>query len=418
MVEEQVLYRKISWRLLPFLFLLFVVAYLDRINISFAKLQMGQDLRFSDTVYGIGAGIFFIGYFFFEVPSNLLLHRFGAKRWLARIIIVWGLVSMAMIWVDSVTSFYLFRFFLGVGEAGFFPGVIYYLTFWYPSTRRTQTVSLFLLAIPATGIVGSVLSAWIMQAFDQLQGLRGWQWLFLLEGVPAILLGGLCFWLLEDHPEQVGWLTTEEKQLLQRQLAQERQSATEATQLSQLIRLKAVWQLAVVYFLLASGLYGISFWLPQIIRDFGRSDLVMVGVLTAVPYFAAIVGMMAIAIHSDKTQERYWHLLICTVSTGMGFILSAVFQHHLILSLLSFSLATLGVLSSIAVFWSYPTRLLSGRVAAGGIALINSIGGLGGYLGPVLLGWVKDKTQLLESGLLCLALTQALAALLIARCLR
>jgi D-galactonate transporter len=413
---EQALYRKVSWRLLPFLFLLFVVAYLDRMNISFAKLQMNHDLGFSDTVYGLGAGIFFLGYFFFEVPSNLILHRVGAKIWLARIIILWGFISIATLWVNSVVSFYSLRFLLGIGEAGFFPGVIYYLTLWYPNARRTQTISIFLLAIPITGILGSLVSGWIMTIFNDWQGLHGWQWLFILEGIPAVLLGVLSFFVLSDAPSSAKWLNNSEKALLLANLAMENSAENQAQAgLKEILSFGRLWHLAGIYFLLVTGLYGISFWLPQIIRDFGTKDLIAIGLLTAIPYAVAMVGMVVISVHSDKTQERYWHLIICAAGTCVGFILTVVFEHALLPSLAAFSLATMTVLSSVAIFWSFPTALLSGRLAAGGIALINSIGGLGGYAGPALLGWLRDLTQQMESGLLLLAFFQAMAILLITR---
>lgn len=413
---ERALYRKVSWRLLPFLFLLFVVAYLDRMNISFAKLQMNSDLGFSDTVYGAGAGIFFLGYFFFEVPSNLILHRVGAKFWLARIIIVWGFISIGTLWVNSVDTFYGLRFLLGAGEAGFFPGVIYYLTLWYPNARRSQSISVFLLAIPITGILGSVVSGWIMQVFDNWHGLHGWQWLFVMEGIPAVLFGCLSFFVLSDSPSTASWLTVQEKSLLLANLAAEKPSTQHPhASLKDIVMSKPLWHLAMIYFFLVTGLYGISFWLPQIIRDFGSRDLISIGLLTAIPYAVAMVGMVLISLHSDKTQERFWHLIACAASTCIGFILTVTFEHDLLPSLAAFSLATMSVLSSIAIFWSFPTALLSGRLAAGGIALINSIGGLGGYAGPALLGWLKDITQQMESGLLCLAFAQATAILLILR---
>ncbi len=414
--SERTLYRKVSWRLLPFLFLLFVIAYLDRMNISFAKLQMNSDLGFSDTVYGLGAGIFFLGYFFFEVPSNLILHQVGAKFWLARIIIVWGFISIGTLWVNSVASFYGLRFLLGAGEAGFFPGVIYYLTLWYPNLRRSQTISVFLLAIPVTGILGSVVSGWIMTVFDNWHGLHGWQWLFVMEGIPAVVFGLLSFFVLSDSPSKASWLTENEKALLLANLAAEKPSAQQPhATLKDIAMSKPLWHLAVIYFLLVTGLYGISFWLPQIIRDFGSINLISIGLLTAIPYAVAMVGMVLISLHSDKTQERYWHLIACAASTCLGFILTVTFEQALLPSLAAFSLATMSVLSSVAIFWSFPTALLSGRLAAGGIALINSIGGLGGYAAPALLGWLRDLTQQMESGLLSLAVAQALAILLITR---
>lgn len=416
LAAERALYRKVSWRLLPFLFLLFVVAYLDRMNISFAKLQMNSDLGFSDTVYGLGAGIFFLGYFFFEVPSNLILHRVGAKIWLARIIILWGFISIATLWVNSVASFYGLRFLLGVGEAGFFPGVIYYLTLWYPNARRTQTISVFLLAIPVTGILGSLVSGWIMTIFDNWHGLHGWQWLFVMEGIPAVLFGFMSFFVLSDSPTKAAWLNDNEKALLLANLAAENSKGNQQhASLKEILTFGRLWHLAIIYFLLVTGLYGISFWLPQIIRDFGTKDLISIGLLTAIPYAVAMVGMVLISHHSDKTQERYWHLIACAASTCAGFILTVAFEQALLPSLAAFSLATMSVLSSVAIFWSFPTALLSGRLAAGGIALINSIGGLGGYAAPALLGWLRDLTQQMESGLLSLAFAQALAILLITR---
>ncbi|CAG1022679.1 partial Putative tartrate transporter, partial [Patescibacteria group bacterium] len=410
--NEQALYKKVSLRLLPFLFLLYIVAYLDRVNISFAKLQMNDDLGFSDTVYGLGAGIFFIGYLLFEIPSNLLLHRMGAKLWLSRIIIVWGLISMATLWVDSVASFYTLRFLLGVGEAGFFPGIIYYLTLWYSNKRRTQAISLFLLAIPITGVLGSLLSGWIMVFFDEYLGLQGWQWLFIIEGSPAVLLGIISFFVLTDTPDQATWLSDTEKYLLISHIEDDMIENTHAN-LKELLLSKTLWQLASIYFLLAMGLYGISFWLPQIIHDIGQRDLMQTSLLTAIPYAVAAVGMLIISIHSDKTGERHWHLIACLVGISLGFGLSIVFQHNLFMSLFALSLATLSVLSAIAIFWAIPTAFLSGRFAAGGIAFINALGNLSGYLSPALLGWLKDLTQQMTSSLWILTIIPLLTILLV-----
>lgn len=397
-VNEQQLYRKVSWRLLPFLFLLYVVAYLDRVNISFAKLQMNADLGFSDTVYGLGAGIFFIGYFLFEIPSNLLLHRVGARLWLARIIIVWGIISIATLCVNSVSSFYLLRFLLGVGEAGFFPGIIYYLTLWYPNHRRTQAIAKFLLAIPITGVLGSVLSGWIMVFFDEYLGLHGWQWLFIIEGSPAVILGLCSFFILTDHPNTANWLTTAEKTLLINNIKAEQTEQNHAN-LTELLFSKLLWLLAGIYFLLAMALYGISFWLPQIIHDIGQQDILHTSLLTAIPYAIAAVAMLIISQHSDQTQERHWHLIACLLGISLGFALTIVFQQNVFNALFALSLATLSVLSALAIFWAIPTALLSGRLAAGGIAFINAIGNLSGYVSPALLGWLKDSTQQMTSSL-------------------
>jgi nitrate/nitrite transporter NarK len=272
----------------------------------------------------------------------------------------------------------------------------------------------FLLAIPITGILGSLISSWIMTIFDHWHGLHGWQWLFIIEGIPAVLFGLMSFFILSDNPSQAAWLNETEKSLLLTNLVDEKLIHHQTpVSLKEIIISARLWHLAIIYFFLVTGLYGISFWLPQIIRDFGTQDLWVIGLLTAIPYTVAIVGMVLISVHSDKTQERYWHLIACAASTCIGFILTVTFKSALWPSLAAFSLATMSVLSSVAIFWSLPTAFLSGRLAAGGIAFINSIGGLGGYVGPALLGWLKDITQQMESGLLCLAFAQAVAILLI-----
>ena len=412
LLNEQALYRKVSWRLLPFLFLLYIVAYLDRVNISFAKLQMNQDLGFSDTVYGLGAGIFFLGYFLFEVPSNLLLHRIGARIWLSRIIMVWGFISVATLCVNSVSSFYILRFLLGVGEAGFFPGIIYYLTLWYPNKYRTQALAKFLLAIPITGVLGSVLSGWIMVHFNGYLELKGWQWLFIIEGSPAVILGIISFMILTDEPNKAVWLNDEEKALLLANLEADNTENTHAS-LKELLCSKTLWQLAGIYFFLAMGLYGISFWLPQIIQDVGKKDLMQTSLYTAIPYAVAALVMLIMSHYSDKTQKRHHHLIYCLIGVSLGFALSIVYEHQLSYSLLALSLATSSILSAIAIFWAIPTALLSGRLAAGGIALINAVGNLSGYLSPALLGWLKDLTGQMTNSLWILTVVPLLTMVLV-----
>lgn len=413
------IYRKISWHLLPLLFLLYVVAYLDRINIGFARLQMNADLGFSDTVYGFGAGIFFLGYFLFEVPSNLILHRVGARLWITRILIVWGVLSAATAWVESASGFYTLRFLLGVGEAGFFPGIIYYLTNWYPAGLRARSTAWFMAAIPAAGILGGPLSGWIMASLDGFQGLRGWQWLFIAEGLPAVALGAVTFFLLPDHPGRVPWLSCEEKALLRHQI--EQGSGPETQPRTSSLRDAAcstlVWRLAAVYFLLVVGNYGISFWLPQIVHALHAGNYTATGLLSALPYGAAGAGMIAIGRHSDRTRHRSRHLIACCLLAASGFLASRTLDASLAGSLAALSIAAVGVISALALFWTLPTAFLSGRAAAGGIALINSVGNLGGYCSPTALGWLSDTTGRMDHGLLLLAAALILAALLsLARC--
>lgn len=411
------IYRKISLRLLPLLFLMYVVAYLDRVNIGFARLQMNADLEFSDTVYGLGAGIFFLGYFLFEIPSNLILQRVGARIWIARILIVWGLLSMAMIWTDSPGTFYGLRFLLGVGEAGFFPGIIYYLTSWYPDRRRARTTAWFMAAVPAAGVIGGPLSGWLMTALEGLQGLRGWQWLFIAEGLPAIVLGCITLLWLDDHPEQARWLSLEDKRLLQIQCAADRKPycpADHCVHLRDAVRSSQVWSLATVYFFLVMGTYGISFWLPQMVHDLNAGTYASTGLLTAIPYAVAVFGMIWIGSHSDRTRERRGHLVVCAAVAACGFTGCWYYGNSsLSASLIALSAATLGVSAALAIFWSLPTAILSGRAAAGGIALINSVGNLGGYFSPVALGWLRDMTQRMDYGLLLLAAALGLAAVLL-----
>ena len=297
------LYRRVSWRLMPFLFLCYVAAYLDRVNVGFAKLQMLSDLRFSDTVYGIGAGIFFVGYFLFEVPSNLLMTRTGARIWIARIMISWGVISSAMMFTNSVASFYVLRFLLGAAEAGFFPGIILYLTYWYPAHRRARMVALFMSGVAVAGVVGGPLSGWIMKTFAGLHGLSGWQWLFLLEGVPSVLLGVWTLFYLDDGIRSAKWLGKDDKQKLEQAIAEDGKQQQHMP-LAQMFSNGKVWLLALVYFLFVMGLYGVSFWLPQLVKNSGIDDVFTIGLLTAIPYFVAAVVMVLAARHSDRSGEH------------------------------------------------------------------------------------------------------------------
>jgi MFS family permease len=405
-INTDALYKKIAWRLMPFLFLGYVVAYIDRMNVSFAKLQMAGDLGFSDTVYGFGAGIFFLGYFFFEVPSNIILHKIGARIWLTRIMLMWGLISSAMMFVDSPLSFYGLRLLLGMGEAGFFPGIILYLTYWFPNCYRAKCTAVFIFGIAFSGIISGPISGWLMETLQNVQNLRGWQWLFLLEGLLAVILGCCAPFILLDKPEKAPWLTAHEKQLVREHLAAEQQFAvTQHTSLKQTLANANIWLLSAIYFLLVAGLYSISFWLPQIVHDFGQDSLIITGLLSSIPYLCASIGMVLIAHYSDKHDERYRIMLVCMLVGAVGLFASAWFHSPISLSLLSLSVACTGIMACFTLFWTIPTKILSNTnmTAAAGIAMINSVGGLGGYIGPFLLGWIKDATHNLSAGLYGLA---------------
>jgi D-galactonate transporter len=405
-------YRKVSRRLLPILVLGYIAAYLDRVNVSFAKLQMLPELHWSQTVYGLGAGIFFVGYFLFEVPSNLLLHRFGARRWLARIMISWGLISGATMFVTTPAGFYALRFLLGVAEAGFFPGVIYYLTRWYPTERRGKVTALFMTGIAICSVVGSLLSGWIMQGLDGTQGWAGWRWLFLLEALPALVVG-VCLWLaLPDSIAHARWLTADEKRLLFGELGRDAERVSSST-LTDTLRDGRVWFACLIYFCAMTGLYGISFWLPTIIADMGVKNAFLVGVLTAIPYAVAAVGMVLVGRHADARRERRWHLAIPCALGALGLVISVSMAAHPTLALGALTLATFGILTAAPLFWSLPTAYLRGAAAAAGIAVINSCGNLAGFLSPYVVGWLKDLTGSTAMGMYYVAAFLMLGAVLV-----
>jgi len=384
------LYRKITWRLLPFLLLCYVFAYLDRINIGFAKLQMQQDIGISDAVYGLGAGIFFLGYVIFEVPSNLLLTRIGARRTISRIMVLWGLTSASMLFVQGEWSFYVLRFMLGVFEAGFAPGMIFYLTYWYSQSRMAGVMAVVMLAGPIGGIVGGPVSAWIMTAFSGAHGLDGWQWMFLLEGLPCVLLGVIAYRYLDDKPAEAKWLSAEEKALLAADL--ETRGAQQKHAFRQVLRDPAIYRMALTYFCLICGIYAVSFWLPTLLKLAGVQDTMEIGLYSAVPYIAAAAFMLWFARSSDRMQERRWHTLIPALLAGVSLCIATAAPTQFALSLSAITLATGFMWASYTVFWAIPSQYLKGEAAAGGIALINSIGLLGGFLSPSIIGWSKEAT--------------------------
>ena len=410
--QEAKAYTKVLWRLVPFLFLCYVVAYLDRVNVGFAKLQMLSDLKFSDTVYGLGAGIFFIGYFIFEVPSNIILHKTGARIWIARIMITWGIISSAMMFVTSAEIFYLLRFFLGASEAGFFPGIILYLTYWFPSERRGRVIALFMTAIALSGVIGGPLSGWIMKTFSGMYGWSGWQWLFLLEGIPSVLMGISVFFYLDDSIEAAQWLTQDEKKALSKRIKDGSVSVIDQG-IAQTFRNPKVWLMALIYFSFVMGLYGVSFWLPQLIKSMGVKDVFNVGLLTAVPYGIAAVVMILVGRSSDRTGERRYHIALATIFGGTGLIFSGIFSDSALMGIIALSVATAGILTALPLFWTIPTAFLGGASAAAGIAIINSLGNLAGFVSPFMVGHIQDITGSPSLGLYVIATSLFIGALLV-----
>ncbi len=408
---EEATYRKVAWRLMPLLLACYVVAYLDRVNVGFAKLQMLDDLGFSEIVYGFGAGIFFIGYFFFEVPSNIILHKVGARLWIGRIMVTWGLISSAMMFVDSPQMFYVMRFMLGVAEAGFFPGIILYLTYWYPSHRRGRMTALFMTGIALSGVIGSPLSGAIMQLADGLHGLRGWQWMFLVEGIPSVLLGIVVIVMLDDRVAQAKWLTNEERALLINNIAADSEHKEEES-IFRVMSSGRVWLCAAIYFCSVMGTYGVSFWLPTIIKAMGYKDPLDVGMISAIPYGVSVAVMLLVAKSADRTRERRWHVAIPALLGSLGLALSVVYAKEPVLAIAALTLGLSCILTTLPLFWSLPTSFLAGTGAAAGIALINSLGNLSGFVSPYAVGWLKESTGSTDSGVYLLAAGMVVGALL------
>jgi len=408
--------RTVTRRLIPFLFVLYVVSFLDRVNVGFAALEMNRDLGFGPAVYGFGAGIFFIGYALFEVPSNLLLARIGARVWIARIMITWGLIAAAMMFVRGPVSFYALRFLLGVAEAGFFPGIIFYLSEWFPADVRARSVARFVTAIPVSGIIGGPVSGALLGLRGTL-GLTGWQWLFVLEGLPAVVLGIIVLFYLTDRPELAGWLPTDQREWLIRRLKAERDQQLAHHDFSVIKALSSgvVWSLGLLGFLSISfGQYALGLWLPQIVRGFHSLSNFEVGLVTAIPNIVAVVAMVLFAAHSDRTGERPLHIAMAAGVAAVGFLGAAMF-HSPVLIVACLSLALAGLLSSHGPFWPLPSRFLSGSAAAGGIALINSIANLSGFVGPYAVGLLNNASGDFHRGLLLLALVPAAGMLLALR---
>jgi D-galactonate transporter len=388
-------YKKVSLHLLPFLFLCMIASYLDRVNVGFAKLQMQDDLAFSATVYGLGAGIFFVAYVLFEVPSNLLLTKIGTRKTLVRIMLAWGLTSAATALVHNPVSFYVVRFLLGAFEAGFAPAVLLYLTYWYSPKRRAQAFSTFLSAVALSGVIGGPVSGLIMERMQDVAGLQGWQWLFIIEGAPAIVLGVVAYFVLNERPDQAKWLTASEKALIAADLKAHTEGGGHQHSFAAALRQPKVYLLGFIYFSLLTGVYLISFWLPTMISQLSHFGELQVGIITCLPYLAAGIATIWLGHHSDKTGERRWHI---SISAGCGIIalILTTYISEPIISIALFTVATAGTFAAFPVFWSIPPRFFGGTAAAGSIALINSMGTFSGFVSPYIAGIVKDLTGSLQ----------------------
>jgi D-galactonate transporter len=410
--EETPIYRKVTWRLLPFLTICYVIAYLDRVNVGFAKLQMSTDLQFSETVYGLGAGIFFLFYAAFETPSNLILHKVGARKWIARIMVTWGLISAAFMFVQTPTQFYVLRSLLGIAEAGFFPGIILYLTYWYPAQRRTRIISIFMAAMPLAGILGGPVSGWILDSFHQVNGLAGWRWLFFLEALPAVILGVMAFFWLDDGIRKAKWLSENEKLVLERNIQAEDKHKVAHASLRLLFKDIRVWMMGLVYFCLVMGQYGITLWLPTLVKGAGISGNFKIGMVTAIPYVAAAIAMIFFGFRSDATRKRRRYLIIPLLLGAVGFMGSVYFENNTVLAITALTVAAIGAVSAAPLFWPLPTAFLAGASAAGGIGLITSLGNLGGFFSPYMIGWLKDFTHSSHAGMYALTGWLLLGALI------
>jgi MFS family permease len=419
---ENRLYNKVTWRLLPFLGACYLIAYLDRVNVGFAKLHMLSDLNLSATAYGFGAGVFFIGYFIFEVPSNLILHRIGARTWIARIMVTWGVISGAMAFIEPFsrmtgfgtdTVFYSMRFLLGVAEAGFYPGVILYLNYWYPSHRQSRAVALLLTAQPLSYVVGGPISGAIMESFGGMGGLYDWQWLYLIEAAPALIFGVWVIFYLKNRIDDASWLGPDEKRVLKERLERDARTKQDHS-LRTLFAVKELWLFTGIFLLVVMGVYGINFWLPTIIQSSGVESVFYIGLITAASYLVSAAIALLSTRHAERQNEKRWHAAAAAIIGGASLALSAVFSDSTFLTVAFITLASAGGLVSSALFWSFPGSVLMGAGVAAGLAIINSIGNLGGFFGPYLLGALTDLLGSPSAGITILGGLMITAGVLIA----
>lgn len=399
-LEANAVYRKVLWRIMPFLMLCYIVAFIDRANIGFAKLHFVTDLGFNDAIYGIGAGIFYVGYILFEVPSNMVLHKNGVRQTLLRIMVLWGVFSAGMAFMQTATHFYVMRFLLGAAEAGMFPGMLLYLTYWVPLNRRARFNALFTASIPLAGMLGGPLSGWLMHTFEGVAGMKGWQWMFIVEGLPACALGLVAYFYLQDGPASAKWLTASQKNIISEDLAKSvsiKKNGGEHSYMDAIRDPKLYWLSGMgIAVLVSTG--GVFFWLPTIIRKSGIENVMTIGILSVIPFLIALIVQYLNARHSDRTGERRWHVAIPAFCAAIGWASLPSVQGNVPLSLLMLTLATAGTLGLTGPFWTLPSSFLSGKAAAGGIALLSTFAGLGSVFSPMLVGWLSSTTGSLAMG--------------------
>jgi len=400
-------------RIMPYMFLLYIIAYLDRVNLSYAWLAMKDDLRFGDDVYGLGAGIFFIGYFLLEIPGTILVEKWSARGWIARIMVTWGIVAILMGFIHTKPQFYSARFLLGAAEAGFFPGIIVYFSHWFRYEDRAKAVALFMAAIPVANIIGSPVSGLLLGV--NWLGLAGWRWLFIIEGAPAIIFGVVTIFYLTDRPHQAKWLPEDEREWLTGELEREKQAkqAVHSYSILQAFRHREVVLLTLAYFFMVTAVYGFNFWLPTILKKVSGSSNLIVTLISALPYCVALVAILFVGWSSDRTKERRWHTALSMMVASIGLLLSVVARDQTVLAILMFCVAGAGMYSYLPGFWALPTSFLTGTAAAASIGLINSIGNLGGFVGPYVVGYLSQATNSYVGGVLYLATSALVAAVLI-----
>ena len=404
---------RILWRVVPYMFLLFVIAYLDRVNLGYAQLQMKGDLKFTDGIFGIGGGIFFIGYFFLEIPGSILVEKWSARGWIARIMITWGIVAIAMGFIHTKNQFYFLRFLLGAAEAGFFPGIIVYFSHWFRNEDRARVVALFMAAIPISNIIGSPISGVLLGV--RWLDLAGWRWLFIIEGAPAIVFGIVTIFYLTDRPHQAKWLPAAEREWITSQLEAEKTVKLKAHSFTvfQAMRNREVILLSAGYFFIVTTLYGFGFWLPSIVKKLSGASNLTVTLISALPYCVGLASILFVGWSSDRTKERRWHTAGCMIVAGIGLLLSIAAGDHAGIAISMLCISAAGIYGYFPGFWALPTSFLTGTAAAASIGLINSVGNLGGFLGPYLMGYLSDRTGSYTWGMMCLSLSALIAAAMI-----